>query len=234
MIVKFNVSVFKQPAAFNDVCIYVPPAVYVTPLAAHVYESHEVWVNDVDVLLLIVKFNVAVFTQPAAFNDVFIYVPPAVYVTPFSAHVYELQAVCDSDVVVLLLIVSCKYVVSKQAGFAVCGVAFEYVPEAVYVFPLPVGVAQVYVSHAVALTFVITGTHAASGFKINGEAPDGLGVIVADKPVVALTADEAPGGVIKQVATQAVLPANALTCIGVKVLHCVNGLKFEGNDVAEV
>jgi hypothetical protein len=202
-----------------------------------VYESHEVWVNDVDVLLLIVKFNVAVFTQPAAFNDVFIYVPPAVYVTPFSAHVYELQAVCDSDVVVLLLIVSCKYVVSKQAGFAVCGVAFEYVPEAVYVFPLPVGVAQVYVSHAVALTFVITGTHAASGFKINGEAPDGLGVIVADKPVVALTADEAPeapGGVTKQVATQAVLPANALTCIGVKVLHCVNGLKFDGNDVADV
>jgi hypothetical protein len=234
LIVKFNVSVFKQPAAFNDVCIYVPPAVYVTPLAAHVYESHEVCVNDDDVLLLIVKFNVAVFTQPAAFNDVFVYAPLAVYVTPFAAQVYESQAVCNSDDVVLLLIVSCKYVVSKQAGFAVCGVAFEYVPEAVYVFPLPVGVAQVYVSHAVALTFVITGTHAASGFKINGEAPDGLGVIVADKPVVALTADEAPGGVIKQVATQAVLPANALTCIGVKVLHCVNGLKFEGNDVAEV
>ena len=85
-----------------------------------------------------------------------------------------------------------------------------------------------------ALTFVMTGTHAASGFKINGEAPDGLGVIVADKPVVALTADEAPGGVIKQVATQAVLPPTAVTCIGVKVLHCVNGLKFEGNDVAEV
>jgi hypothetical protein len=71
----------------------------------------------------------------------------------------------------------------------------------------------------VALTFVITGTHAASGFKINGEAPDGVGVIVADKPVNALTAVEVPGGVIVQVATQAVLPANALTCIGVKVLH---------------
>ena len=131
LIVKFNVAVFKQPAAFNDVCIYVPPAVYVTPLAAHVYESHEVCVNDVDVLLLIVKFNVAVFTQPAAFNDVFVYAPLAVYVTPFAAQVYESQAVCDSDDVVLLLIVSCKYVVSKQAGFAVCGVAFEYVPEAV-------------------------------------------------------------------------------------------------------
>ena len=79
----------------------------------------------------------------------------------------------------LLLIVSCKYVVSKQAGFADCGVAFEYVPDAVYVFPLPVGVAQVYVLHAVALTFEITGTHAAGGFNINGEAPAGLGVIVA-------------------------------------------------------
>ena len=85
-----------------------------------------------------------------------------------------------------------------------------------------------------ALTFVITGTHAASGFKINGEAPDGLGVIIADNPVVELMADEVPGGVTIQVATQAVLPANAATCIGVKVLHCVNGLKFEGNDVAEV
>ena len=88
--------------------------------------------------------------------------------------------------------------------------------------------------HAVALTFVITGTHAASGFKINGEAPDGLGVIVADKPVIELMADEVPGGVIVQVATQAVLPPVAESCIGVKVLHCVNGLKFEGNVVAEV
>jgi hypothetical protein len=119
LIVKFNVAVFKQPAAFNDVFVYVPPAVYDTPFSAHVYESHEVCVNDVDVLLLIVKFNVAVFTQPAAFNDVFVYAPLAVYVTPFAAQVIESQAICDSDVVVLLLIVSCKYVVSKQAGFAV-------------------------------------------------------------------------------------------------------------------
>ena len=103
-----------------------------------------------------------------------------------------------------------------------------------YVFPLPIGAAHVYESQAVAVTFVITGTHTADGFNLNGDAPAGLGVIIADNPVVELMADETPGGVIKHVATQAVLPANAFTCIGVKVLHCVNGLKFTGKDVADV
>jgi hypothetical protein len=56
-------------------------------LAAHVYESQAVCDDDDDVLLLIVKFNVSVFKHPDAFNDVFVYVPPAVYVTPFAAQV---------------------------------------------------------------------------------------------------------------------------------------------------
>ena len=75
-----------------------------------------------------------------------------------------------------------------------------------------------------ALTLAITGTQEAGGFRINGEAPAGLGVIIADNPDIELMADELP--FIVQVATQAVFPAKALTCIGVKVLHCVNGLKF--------
>jgi hypothetical protein len=58
LIVKFNVSVFKHPDAFNDVYVYAPLALYVTPFAAHVYESHEV-IDELDIeLLLIVKFNV--------------------------------------------------------------------------------------------------------------------------------------------------------------------------------
>jgi hypothetical protein len=45
---------------------------YVTPLHAQVYESHAV-VDELDVTeVLIVKFNVSVFKQPAAFNDVFV------------------------------------------------------------------------------------------------------------------------------------------------------------------
>jgi len=100
--------VCTQPEAFNDVFVYVPLAVYVIPFAGHVYELHVVWDIDDAVLFIIIKFKVAVFTQPAAFNDVFVYAPLTVYVLPFAGHVYALQAVCDDDDIVLLLIVSCK------------------------------------------------------------------------------------------------------------------------------
>jgi hypothetical protein len=45
------------------------------------------------VLVLIVKFNVAVFIQPDELGDVKVYTPLAVYVKPFAAHVYESQEV---------------------------------------------------------------------------------------------------------------------------------------------
>ena len=66
--VRFNVAVFTQPEAFNEVKVYIPLAVYDEPF--QVYVSHAVADDDDVELLLIVKFNVAVFTQPAAFNDV--------------------------------------------------------------------------------------------------------------------------------------------------------------------
>ena len=127
--VKFNVAVFTQPAAFDDVYVYVPPAVYVTLFAAHVYELQAVCDVADDELLLIVKFNVALFTQPAAFNDVYVYVPPAVYVTPFAAHVYELQAVCVKDDDVLLLIVKFNVAVFTQP--AAFNDVYVYAPLAV-------------------------------------------------------------------------------------------------------
>jgi hypothetical protein len=70
LIVRFNVEVCTQPAAFNDVEVYEPLALYVTPFADHVYESQATADDVDDELLLIVKFNVAVFTQPEAFNEV--------------------------------------------------------------------------------------------------------------------------------------------------------------------
>ena len=133
MIVKFNVSVFKHPDAFNDVFVYAPLALYVTPLAPHEYESHEEALIDDDELLLIVKFNVAVFTQPAAFNDVDVYAPLALYETPFAAHVYESQATSDIDDDELLLIVKFNVAVFVQPD------AFDdvyvYAPLALYETP---------------------------------------------------------------------------------------------------
>jgi hypothetical protein len=87
LIVKFNVAVFTQPDVFNEVQVYEPEAVYDVPLHDHVYELHAVAVKLEVVLLLIVKFNVAVFTQPAAFNEVQVYEPEAVYEFPLHDHV---------------------------------------------------------------------------------------------------------------------------------------------------
>jgi hypothetical protein len=133
LIVKFNVSVFKQPDAFNDVYVYVPPAVYETPFAAHVYESQATSDKDDVELLLIVKFNVSVFKQPAAFNDVFVYAPLALYETPFAPHVYESQATSDKDDEELLLIV--KFNVSVFTQPAAFNDVFVYAPLALYETP---------------------------------------------------------------------------------------------------
>ncbi len=112
LIVRFNVAVFKHPEAFNEVYVYTPLEVYIAPLDVHVNELQAVC-DKVDVeLLLTTRFNVAVFTHPEEFNEVYVYVPLVVYVTPLDVHVYELQAVCDNDDIVLL-ITSCKYVVSE-------------------------------------------------------------------------------------------------------------------------
>ena len=72
MIVKFNVTVESQPAAFVKTFVYAPEAVYVVPFSAHVYESHAVADVDDDVGWVIVKFNVIVESQPAAFGTTFV------------------------------------------------------------------------------------------------------------------------------------------------------------------
>jgi hypothetical protein len=134
VIVKFNSSVCRQPAAFKVVNVYAPLAVYVTPFEAQVYEAGEVIVLEFVVLLFTVKFNVSVFKHPAAFNDVFVYEPPAVYVTPFADHVYESQEICDDEDAELLLIV--KFNVSVFTQPAAFNDVYIYVPPAVYVTPL--------------------------------------------------------------------------------------------------
>ena len=73
LIVKFNVAVESQPAAFVPIQVYTPLVVYAVPF--HVYDTHsETVVVDV-VGDRIVKFNVAVESQPAAFVPIHVYVP---------------------------------------------------------------------------------------------------------------------------------------------------------------
>ena len=74
---------------------------YVTSF--HKYELHAVSVADDEVLLLMVKFNVATESQPAVFVPLNVYTPDAVYVASF--HKNELHAVSVADDEVLLLIV---------------------------------------------------------------------------------------------------------------------------------
>ena len=62
--------------------------------------------------MLIVKFNVAVLSHPAAFVPSHVYVPEAVYVVPFQ--LYVSQAVCVLVLVVLLLIVTVKVCTLSQ------------------------------------------------------------------------------------------------------------------------
>jgi hypothetical protein len=64
-IVKFNVAIESQPAAFVVLNVYTPDAVYVLPF--QLYELHALSV-DVDVEeRRMVKFKVAVESQPASF-----------------------------------------------------------------------------------------------------------------------------------------------------------------------
>jgi hypothetical protein len=133
LIVKFKVDVCTQPAAFNDVALYVPLVLYATPFAAHVYESHATFDDDEDDVLLIVKFKFSVFKHPDAFNDVYVYAPLALYATPFAAHVYESHEVCVEVDVELLLIV--KFNVSVFKHPAAFNDVFVYAPLALYVTP---------------------------------------------------------------------------------------------------
>jgi len=70
LIVKLRNTVESQPAAFVNVEVYVPLVVYVVPFADHVYESQAMALCKLDVAVLIVKFNVAIESHPAAFVSV--------------------------------------------------------------------------------------------------------------------------------------------------------------------
>ena len=91
----------------------------------------------------IVKFSVAVCTQPEAFNDVFVYAPLVEYVIPFADHVNELHVVWDMDDVVLFIIKFKVAVCTQPAAF---NDVFVYAPLAVYVIPF---IGHVYALQAV-------------------------------------------------------------------------------------
>ena len=87
LIVKFNVATESHPFALVSVAVYVPEVVYVIEFAAHVYELQVMIDSDPDVLLLIVKFNVATESHPLAVVKFAVYVPEVVYVIKFADHV---------------------------------------------------------------------------------------------------------------------------------------------------
>ena len=131
VIVRFKVAIESHPAAFVNVAVYVPLVVYVVALADQVYELHAVTVSDPEVELLIVRFNVAIESHPAAFVNVAVYVPLVVYVVAFADQVYELHAVTVSEPEVELLIVRFNVAIeSHPAAFVNVAV---YVPLVVYV-----------------------------------------------------------------------------------------------------
>jgi hypothetical protein len=70
LIVKFNVTVESQPAAFVPRHVFTPPVLYTNPFHTNESQADVVTVDDVG--LLIVKFNVAVESQPAAFVNDFV------------------------------------------------------------------------------------------------------------------------------------------------------------------
>ena len=69
----------------------------------HVYSSHAVALSLEVVIRLIVRFSVAILSQPLALVVVYVYVPLLVYVLPF--HVYSSHAVALSLEVVMRLMV---------------------------------------------------------------------------------------------------------------------------------
>ena len=99
-----------------------------------------------ELVAFIVKFSVELCTQPAAFNDVFVYTPLEVYIAPLDVHVNELQAVCDKVDVELLLTTRFNVVVFAQPE--TFNEVIVYTPLAVYVKPFA---PQVYESQEVSV-----------------------------------------------------------------------------------
>ena len=86
LIVKFNVAIESHPFADVNAAVYTPEVEYVIEFAAHVYELHAVTDSDPEVLLLIVRFNVAIESHPFADVNVAVYTPEVEYVVEFAAH----------------------------------------------------------------------------------------------------------------------------------------------------
>ena len=86
-IVRFNVAVESQPAAFVVLNVYVPPELYGVPFQVYgnVAEHTETLVVEI-VSFSIVKFKVAVESQPAAFVVLKVYVPLELYRVPFQVY----------------------------------------------------------------------------------------------------------------------------------------------------
>jgi hypothetical protein len=83
--VKFNVAVESQPAAFVPLQVYVPLVVYVVPFHKKLLQTFAV---EVDTLLLrMVKFNVITESQPTALVVVKVRAPEVVYVNPVNDQV---------------------------------------------------------------------------------------------------------------------------------------------------
>ena len=126
----------------------------------------------------IVKFSVAVCTQPEAFNDVFVYAPLVEYVIPFAAHVYELHVVWDMEDIVLLSTIRFNVAVFMQPDGALDVKVYE--PLDVYVCPFA---AQTYESHALTTVFNVT------AFSVNPSVavsthPTAFNVVLVYTPLI--------------------------------------------------
>jgi hypothetical protein len=75
--VKVSVAVFKQPAAFKLVSVYVPLIVYVVPFQSYELQAVVVMLPFV-VIALIVKFKLLVLAHPFAFKVVYVNNPEVV------------------------------------------------------------------------------------------------------------------------------------------------------------
>ena len=75
--VKLSVAVFKQPAAFKLVSVYVPLIVYVVPFQSYELQAVVV-ILPLAVIALMVKFNVLVLAHPFAFKVVYVNTPDVV------------------------------------------------------------------------------------------------------------------------------------------------------------
>ena len=78
-------TVLSHPLEDVRISVQVPAEVYVLPLIIYDPPAHIVWKFVLVDELLIVKFNVAVLSHPAALVPNHVYVPELVYVNPFHA-----------------------------------------------------------------------------------------------------------------------------------------------------